>query len=97
MCGIAGIMTRDGRPPEAHVLDRLEAALAHRGPDGHGHYAEGNVGMVQTRLAIIDLQTGDQPIFLRSGDATLAKPPSDRRADLASDPWRTAPAADQRL
>ena len=72
MCGIAGIMTRDGRPPEASALDRLQAALGHRGPDGQGRYAAAGVGMVQTRLAIIDLQTGDQPIFVRAGDSMLA-------------------------
>jgi asparagine synthase (glutamine-hydrolysing) len=61
MCGIAGIMTAGGAPaPES--LDALERALAHRGPDGSGRYVSGNLGMVHTRLAIIDLATGDQPI-----------------------------------
>ncbi|MEK9672762.1 MAG: asparagine synthase (glutamine-hydrolyzing) [Rhodospirillaceae bacterium] len=66
MCGIAGIMTRDGSPPEGAVLDRFAQALVHRGPDGTGRHASGAVGMVQTRLAIIDLQTGDQP-FIAEG------------------------------
>ena len=72
MCGIAGIVTGDGRPPDQAALSRLQAALDHRGPDGRGHYSVGGVGMVQTRLAIIDLQTGDQPIYVRSGNSTLA-------------------------
>ena len=58
MCGIAGIMTADGRPPKDEVLSLLSASLAHRGPDGRGRYVEGGVGMIQTRLAIIDLETG---------------------------------------
>jgi asparagine synthase (glutamine-hydrolysing) len=47
----------------------LEAALAHRGPDGGGHTAVGRVALVHTRLAIIDLAGGDQPLF--AGSAAL--------------------------
>jgi len=63
MCGIAGIMTRSGVAPDDAALKAMATALAHRGPDGQGRYLSGPVGMVQTRLAIIDLQTGDQPFF----------------------------------
>ncbi|MEE8393058.1 MAG: asparagine synthase (glutamine-hydrolyzing), partial [Rhodospirillales bacterium] len=63
MCGIAGIMTVDGSPPDGPVLQRLEDALAHRGPDGNGKTTTGSVALTHTRLAIIDLETGDQPIF----------------------------------
>ncbi|WP_374449160.1 asparagine synthase (glutamine-hydrolyzing) [Stella sp.] len=69
MCGIAGLMTLDGRPPPAAMLDALLAALAHRGPDGEGRHVAGGVGLVQNRLAIIDLVTGDQPILERGRDA----------------------------
>jgi len=68
MCGIAGFMGRDGTAPlDADVLDRLIAALEHRGPDGSGRYQNGSVAMIQTRLAIIDLETGDQPLFAGDG------------------------------
>lgn len=63
MCGIAGIMTVDGRLPDAATLDAMAGSLAHRGPDGQGRHVAGDVGLVQVRLAIIDLTTGDQPIF----------------------------------
>jgi len=63
MCGIAGIMTADGRPPDPAALDRMADCLAHRGPDGRGRHLADGVGLAQTRLAIIDLETGDQPIF----------------------------------
>lgn len=63
MCGIAGIVMRNGSAPDPAVLDRLEQALAHRGPDGAGRYVLGNIALVQTRLAIIDLVTGDQPLY----------------------------------
>jgi len=71
MCGIAGIMTVAAPPSEA-VLDAMEMALAHRGPDGRGRYRSGNFGMVHTRLAIIDLATGDQPIRESQGAALVA-------------------------
>ena len=47
-------------------------ALRHRGPDGDGQYRSGDVGMVQTRLAIIDLATGDQPLYEPGGAALIA-------------------------
>jgi asparagine synthase (glutamine-hydrolysing) len=72
MCGIAGVMTKDGSAPPVQTLDRLAQALAHRGPDGRGQHISGNVGMVHTRLAIIDLETGDQPILAGSAAAIIA-------------------------
>jgi asparagine synthase (glutamine-hydrolysing) len=63
MCGIAGLMTRDGSPPDDARLQALNKALAHRGPDGEGRVIAGGVGLTQTRLAIIDLETGDQPLY----------------------------------
>ena len=62
MCGIAGIMTPSTAVPPDTVLDALGQALAHRGPDGEGRYKARGIGLVHTRLAIIDLETGDQPI-----------------------------------
>ena len=72
MCGIAGLMTLDGTPPPAVPLQIMGAALRHRGPDGDGRYRSGNVGMVQTRLAIIDLATGAQPLYEPGGAALIA-------------------------
>src|SRR6185437_13737955 len=72
MCGIAGVMMVQGDAPDPAVLKTLGRALAHRGPDGNGHYRAGDVGMVQTRLAIIDLATGDQPLYEPGGAALMA-------------------------
>ena len=69
MCGIAGLALKPGEVPPVTVLDALTRALAHRGPDGHGHHVQGNVALSHTRLAIIDLATGDQP--LHAGPASL--------------------------
>src|SRR5271154_74389 len=72
MCGIAGIMMNDGRGPDPAILDRLQAAIAHRGPDGSGRHLAGSVGLVSTRLAIIDLRTGDQPLSEPAGAVLVA-------------------------
>jgi asparagine synthase (glutamine-hydrolysing) len=72
MCGIAGIMTYEGAAPASAPLDGFLRALAHRGPDGEGRYQAPGVGMVQTRLAIIDLSTGDQPLYGANGTALVA-------------------------
>ena len=72
MCGIAGIMTEDGRPPSPAILESMTRALAHRGPDGEGQYNAGGTGLSQTRLAIIDLQTGDQPLHGQNGTVLVA-------------------------
>jgi asparagine synthase (glutamine-hydrolysing) len=62
MCGIAGIVDFDA-PVEAELLNSMCAVLEHRGPDSRGTYVEGGVGLGTQRLAIIDVQGGDQPIF----------------------------------
>ncbi|MEQ9489218.1 MAG: asparagine synthase (glutamine-hydrolyzing) [Alphaproteobacteria bacterium] len=72
MCGIAGVMTTTGRPPTAAQLHDLSVALSHRGPDGDGQHNASDVGMIQTRLAIIDLETGDQPLYEPGGAALVA-------------------------
>ena len=64
MCGIAGIALRRGAPPPSEaVLAALAQALHHRGPDGSGTTSFNQVALAHTRLAIIDLITGDQPFF----------------------------------
>ncbi|MAE62505.1 MAG: asparagine synthase (glutamine-hydrolyzing) [Planctomycetaceae bacterium] len=74
MCGLAGILRLDDTSPDR---DRLDATLAHllpRGPDGHGVEIDGPCGMAHTRLSIIDLLGGDQPMRVpaRDGDGSLA-------------------------
>ena len=72
MCGIAGLVTADGAAPPDIYLQRLAGALAHRGPDGQGFHSAGGIGMVHRRLAIIDLETGDQPIATPNGTTLVA-------------------------
>ncbi len=63
MCGIAGMMMRDAAEVSVADLDVMGRAQLHRGPDGAGHYVRGSIGFRHDRLAIIDLATGDQPLF----------------------------------
>ncbi len=72
MCGLAGIMAAAGRVLDEAIVTRMGAALARRGPDGTGYYHAGNVTMIHGRLAIIDLETGDQPLVALNGVALLA-------------------------
>ncbi|HEY0975253.1 MAG TPA: asparagine synthase (glutamine-hydrolyzing) [Solimonas sp.] len=62
MCGIAGMVRRAGTVDEAE-LQRMAATLTHRGPEDTGTYVSGAFGIAHTRLAIIDLAGGHQPIF----------------------------------
>ncbi len=72
MCGIAGLMTVSPKGPQASLLDVFAKALAHRGPDGSGRHVSGNLAMVHTRLAIIDVEGGAQPIADPAGAVLIA-------------------------
>jgi asparagine synthase (glutamine-hydrolysing) len=62
MCGIAGIVLRGSQVNESHLKPMVER-LRHRGPDGEGYFSEGPFGLAHTRLSIIDLNGGKQPIL----------------------------------
>ncbi|MHC1713197.1 MAG: asparagine synthase (glutamine-hydrolyzing) [Solidesulfovibrio sp.] len=69
MCGICGFVTpRGGKGELAETLVAMTRTIAHRGPDGEGVYCDvfaagGAAALGHRRLAIIDLATGDQPLF----------------------------------
>ena len=64
MCGITGIVAFDGGArPSGRQLAEMCKTIAHRGPDDDGQYLDGEVGLGMQRLAIIDLDSGQQPIF----------------------------------
>ena len=69
MCGIAGWVGAHGG--ERSVLDAMLRALEHRGPDDTGRYLDGEAALGMTRLSIIDLVTGRQPMSSEDGTATL--------------------------
>ena len=93
MCGIAGLITANGSPPDPAILDRLADALAHRGPDGRGRHVAGAIGLVHDRLSIIDLGTGAQPLLDGAGHALVANAEIynyvELRRDLGESQFRT--------
>jgi asparagine synthase (glutamine-hydrolysing) len=67
MCGIAGLHSGTDTLPNQGLLLAMAGELHHRGPDGVGMYLDAGFGMVSTRLSIIDLAGGDQPIGNEDG------------------------------
>jgi len=68
MCGITGILHRDGSPASAVVLKRMTDAIRHRGPDGEGQFVDGPAALGHRRLSIIDLSAaGHQPMMTPCG------------------------------
>ncbi|MBL8180224.1 MAG: asparagine synthase (glutamine-hydrolyzing) [Blastocatellia bacterium] len=67
MCGIVGFVNNGARASERSVLGRMNDAIVHRGPDEDGYFVKGNVGLAMRRLSIIDLASGQQPIFTPDG------------------------------
>ena len=63
MCGIVGIANSNSRNITREVLERMNAAITHRGPDEEGFFVKENIGLAMRRLSIIDLAGGQQPIF----------------------------------
>lgn len=64
MCGIAGLLIFRGEGVSPVVLKKMTDAMAHRGPNGEGHWIEGPVGLGHRRLAIIDPSpAGHQPMM----------------------------------
>lgn len=68
MCGIAGIVTRDGDAPDERLIRRMQQAIQHRGPDAEGVRLFSGCGLTHRRLSIIDLSpAGAQPLTDSSG------------------------------
>jgi asparagine synthase (glutamine-hydrolysing) len=71
MCGIAGYIYLDKeKQASREIAKRMTDVIAHRGPDGEGFFIDKNLALGHRRLSIIDLSTGDQPMF--SEDKSIA-------------------------
>ena len=71
MCGICGQVRVDGRPVERGTLEGMCRLLEHRGPDSRGTHLDGSAGLGIQRLRVIDLETGDQPIYNEDGTVAV--------------------------
>ena len=63
MCGIVGQARAGGAPVSRALMEQMCAALEHRGPDARGVHVAPGVGLGIQRLRVIDLATGDQPVY----------------------------------
>lgn len=61
MCGITGFVNNKDNKKE--IIKKMADKIAHRGPDGEGYYIDDNIALAHRRLAIIDLTTGQQPMY----------------------------------
>jgi asparagine synthase (glutamine-hydrolysing) len=72
MCGIAGLVNKDGRPVDERELVGMCDVIRHRGPDDGGTFIEGSVGLGSRRLAIIDLSpAGHMPMASADGGLVI--------------------------
>ena len=72
MCGITGLFDTRGQAPVSHaVLKRMNDAQYHRGPDEGSLHIEPGLGFGHRRLSIIDIATGQQPLFNEDGSVVV--------------------------
>ena len=72
MCGICGIFSERLSTAEREAkVQRMNQEMLHRGPDSHGMYSSGPATIAMRRLAIVDLDGGQQPLFNEAGDIAI--------------------------
>jgi asparagine synthase (glutamine-hydrolysing) len=71
MCGICGIFDMRGEPISRELIEQMNDAITHRGPDGSGVYLDREVGLGHRRLSIIDLGGGAQPLGSADGQLQI--------------------------
>jgi asparagine synthase (glutamine-hydrolysing) len=73
MCGICGIVAIDPNGVDRDILEAMNDTLLHRGPDSGGVHLTEGAGVAARRLAIIDLETGDQPLTNEDGSVVVVQ------------------------
>ncbi|WP_417317434.1 XrtA/PEP-CTERM system amidotransferase [Emcibacter sp.] len=71
MCGIVGIVTRPDRRPDQALLKNMMDAIYHRGPDEEGQFIDRGVALGHRRLSIIDLSSGQQPMYTEDNQVCI--------------------------
>ena len=73
MCGIVGFISKNKKPDgeRRNLLEAMCRSIRHRGPDEQGTLIEGRAALGMRRLSIIDLKTGQQPIFSCDGNLAI--------------------------
>lgn len=70
MCGIAGYVSNNKKPTKK-ILKAMTDRIEHRGPDAEGFFIDSKAALGHRRLSIIDLSTGDQPIYNENKDIAI--------------------------
>ena len=68
MCGIGGMLGH----PDSSIVHRMNSLLSHRGPDGSKVWSDSCISLGHTRLAIVDLEGSDQPLFGPKNEVLVA-------------------------
>ena len=63
MCGIVGFVGKQDKTLKKKIIKQMAKRIIHRGPDSEGFYVDSQVALGHRRLSIIDLKSGEQPIF----------------------------------
>jgi asparagine synthase (glutamine-hydrolysing) len=71
MCGIAGFITRTPSQFPERALREMTDVIRHRGPDAEGFYRDAHAALGHRRLSIIDLSSGQQPMFNEAGNVCI--------------------------
>ncbi len=73
MCGFCGVALPDGssRRLDRDLIERMNATITHRGPDGDGIFLQPGIGLGHRRLAIVDPSHGAQPMSVRNGEVQM--------------------------
>lgn len=71
MCGIVGLVSKQKKPGQKEIVKKMQAAIAHRGPDGDGLFESDQVILAMQRLAIIDVNGGNQPLYNENKDLVV--------------------------
>lgn len=63
MCGVFGITSPNGAEISPDLINQMSNSIQYRGPDNSNHYSEPGLAIGNNRLAIVDIDSGNQPIF----------------------------------
>ena len=63
MCGIVGFWDKTRIKKKEEIIRKMALKIEHRGPNGEGYFCDSNVALGHKRLAIIDLENGEQPMI----------------------------------
>ena len=63
MCGIVGIIDKNNKTTKKKIIKNMADKIIHRGPDAEGYFVDDYIALGHRRLSIIDLESGNQPMF----------------------------------